>query len=173
MLNIIFPLTGLILINILGLNLFYSYYSNVNKQNNDLSINNIFIFIIFFFNSINWNIFALWYNDLWIFLAGLCMPIGSILCIMLLYNTLTKIKKRIVEIIFFISYLYIILYIILISFVPLSINIKNSIVNYSLLFNIFNCLTPLSSFIEIILFVYYNFCIFIIPINTKNIENSI
>lgn len=164
MFNIIFPIGGLILINCLGLNLFYSYYINVDKQSDaldsqplillensiELTINNIFIFITFFFNSINWTIFALWYNDLWIFLGGLCMPIGSILCVMLLYTTLNKFQKRKVEIIFILGYLYLLIYIILINYVPINIDIKNLIVNYSLLFNIFYFISPLSSFIEII-----------------------
>jgi uncharacterized protein with PQ loop repeat len=148
--NIFFPVGGLVLINILGFNLFYSYYSNINKQNNELTINNIFIFIVFFFNSINWMMYGLFKNNLWIFLAGICMPIGSILCIMLLYNTLTNIKKRILEIIFFLAYLYILVYIIIINFAPLDTNIKNLIINYSLLFNIFYFITPLLSFITII-----------------------
>lgn len=162
--SIIFPIGGVILINFLGLNLFYSYYINVDKQSDsldsqplillenstELTINNIFIFITFFFNSINWTIFALWYNDLWIFLGGLCMPIGSILCVMLLYTTLNKLQKRKVEIIFILAYLYLLTYIILINYVPINIDTKNLIVNYSLLFNIFYFISPLSSFIEIV-----------------------
>jgi solute carrier family 50 protein (sugar transporter) len=148
MANIIFPIFGLILVNGLGLNLFYSYYNNVYST--ELTINNIFIFITFFFNSINWSIFALWYNDLWIFLGGICMPIGSILCIMLLYTTLNQNQKRKVELSFILGYFYILLYVILINYVPLSIDTKNYIVNYSLLFNIFYFISPLSSILSII-----------------------
>jgi uncharacterized protein with PQ loop repeat len=156
----LFPIFGLILVNFLGLNLFYSYYTNVDKQtdaqpliqieNTELTINNIFIFITFFFNSINWSIFALYYNDLWIFLGGVTIPIGSILCIMLLYTTINKIQKRRVEIAFILGYLYILTYIILISYIPINIETKTLIANYSLLFNIFYFVSPLSSFIEII-----------------------
>lgn len=150
MYNLIFPISGLLLVNFLGLNLFNTYYQNVDKLPEEIIELNIFIFTIFFFNSINWMIFSLWYNDLWIFLGGICMPIGSILCVLLLYNTLSKINKRYIEAIFIFAYIYILLYVIIINYIPIDIDIKNTIVNYSLLFNIFYFITPLSSIITII-----------------------
>jgi uncharacterized protein with PQ loop repeat len=150
MYSLIFPISGLLLVNFLGLNLFNTYYQNVDKLPEEICELNIFIFTIFFFNSMNWIIFSLYYNDLWIFLAGVTMPIGSILCILLLYNTISKINKRYIELIFIFAYIYILSLVIIINYTPISIDVKNSIVNYSLLFNIFSFITPLSTIITII-----------------------
>jgi uncharacterized protein with PQ loop repeat len=151
MYDIIFPVGGLVFVNILGINLFYSYYTNVNKNPNELTIDNINMFIIFFYNSINWSIFAIWNNDLWIFLAGVFMPIGSILCVLILYGTLQPQKKNEVFCIFVSLYIYLLAYIVLICYTPLHENVKNTIVNYSLLFfNMCNLMAPLTSAINII-----------------------
>lgn len=150
MYDIIFASCGLILSNLLGLNLFYTYIKNIKNENKDEVTNNILIFTILFYNSINWIIYSLWFNNLYFFLGTLSVPLGSLMCIITCYDALSIEKKYHFTIIFTFFHVLLITYILLLQFVNLNIDIKNSIVNYSLGLNIIVSLIPLTSIIIII-----------------------
>lgn len=150
MYEIIFASCGIILSNVLGLNLLYTYIQNINKEKEENIEYNILIFTILFYNSIDWIVYSLWFNNLFLFIGSLIVPIGSLMCIVIFYNFLSIEKKKIFTIIAILLYIFLIIYILLLQFINIDVNIKNSIVNYSLIFNIVASIMPLTSIITII-----------------------
>jgi hypothetical protein len=144
MYEIIFASFGLFFSNCLGLNLFYTIHQNVIKDCNFL------IFIILFYNSINWIFYSIWFNDLYIFLGSIFVPIGSFSCMINSFHHLSHEQKKIFAIIFCIFYILFIVYIALLRFSNLENNLKNYIVNYSLILNVIASIMPLTSIVSII-----------------------
>lgn len=144
MYEIIFASFGLVFTNCLGLNLFYTIYQ---KATNDC---NVLIFIILFYNSLNWIIYSIWFNDLFLFLASIFVPVGSFSCMVISYHDLSDEKKAKFVIVYITFYIFIILYIALLRFSNLEENVKNSIVNYSLILNMIASIMPLTSISSII-----------------------
>jgi uncharacterized protein with PQ loop repeat len=150
MYELIFASCGLILSNLLGLNLLYTYIKNIHKEDEDKITSNILIFTILFYNSINWIIYSFWFNNLFLFLGSLCVPLGSFLCIITSYDILSTEKKIYFTIITIIFYILLIVYVLILKFTNINENIKDNIVNYSLCLNIFVSIMPLSSILIII-----------------------
>jgi uncharacterized protein with PQ loop repeat len=150
MYELIFASCGLILSNLLGLNLLYTYIKNINKESGDKITSNILIFTILFYNSINWIIYSFWFNNLFLFLGSLCVPLGSFLCITTSYDILSTEKKIYFTIITIIFYILLIVYVLILKFTNINENIKDNIVNYSLGLNIIVSVMPLSSILIII-----------------------
>ena len=145
--ELVYPIIGIIITNILGGNLIYTYYKN--KDLLDKEKQNINIFAIIFFNSINWAIYSIWFNYLFIFLGSILILIGSFLCITIYYEETHN--KKLFELIVFLYYIYLIIYISILCFSNIDINIKNTIVNYSLISNFFYFIAPYTNIYNIII----------------------
>jgi uncharacterized protein with PQ loop repeat len=150
MYELIFASCGLILSNLLGLNLLYTYIKNIENENEDRITSNILIFTILFYNSINWIIYSFWFNNLFLFLGSICVPLGSFMCISTFYSILSIEKKIYFTIITIIFYILLIVYVLILKFTNIDKNIKDNIVNYSLVLNIIVSIMPLSSILIII-----------------------
>jgi hypothetical protein len=144
MYEIIFASFGLAFSNCLGLNLFYTIHMDLVKDSNFL------IFIILFYNSINWIIYSVWFNNLYLLLASIFVPFGSFSCMIISFHHLSHLQKNIFAITSSILYIFFIIYIALLRFSNLEHYVKNYIVDYSLIFNVIASIMPLTSIVSII-----------------------
>jgi len=101
--NEIYPIIGVILTNLLGANIIYTYYENriVEKQEY-----NEYLFYILFFNSLCWLLYAIITIDIYIFLSVILSLIGSFGFILNLYNKINKKKLIYIETICTLYFIY-------------------------------------------------------------------
>jgi hypothetical protein len=124
--------------------------SVVTVENNQSVEPNIYIFMVLFFNSVNWSVYAIWYDYQYIFLSDICSQIGSGLCIQVFSDNLTKTQKMRFSLVYAFFYAYFFMYILILKFGDFDVEIKNTIVNYSLTMNLLLFCIPLSNFAEIV-----------------------
>lgn len=103
----IIPIAGIILSNIFGINLIYTF--NQNKEEYPVKEYNKLLFPILFINNINWFLFGILYEDLYITLSCLIGTFGTFLTTMLFYKYSDIYTMRLIEIILNIFMLYVIL----------------------------------------------------------------
>ena len=101
--NEIFPIIGVILTNLLGINIIYTYYENRNIEKKEY---NEYLFYILFFNSLCWLLYAIITIDIYIFLSVILSLIGSFGFIQNLYNKINKKKLIYIEIICILYFIY-------------------------------------------------------------------
>ncbi len=101
--NEIFPIIGVILTNLLGANIIYTYYENRNIEKQEY---NEYLFYILFFNSLCWLLYSIITIDIYIFLSVILSLIGSFGFIQNLYNKINKKKLIHIEIICIIYFIY-------------------------------------------------------------------
>jgi solute carrier family 50 protein (sugar transporter) len=111
MLTIIFPIIGVILTNLIGLNILKTYIDNrlqIKKEYNEV------LFYIVFFNSISWLFYGIFIKNIFITLSTTCSLISSFFLIQLLYKNMKFEKIIYIESIssFFIIYFFLLLIII-------------------------------------------------------------
>lgn len=111
MLTIIFPIIGVILTNLIGLNILKTYIDNrlqIKKEYNEV------LFYIVFFNSISWLFYGIFIKNIFITLSTPCSLISSFFFIQLLYKNIKYEKIIYIELIssFFIIYFFLLLIII-------------------------------------------------------------
>jgi len=122
MLFIIFPILGVVLTNLLGINILKSYIDNrllFGKEYNEL------LFYITFFNCISWLIYGIIKNDLYVFLSVICSLISCFLFIQLLYKNMNSEKLFYIEIFSSIFIIYFMSLTIVINFIP---NLSNNLI---------------------------------------------
>jgi solute carrier family 50 protein (sugar transporter) len=108
---LIFPILGVILTNLIGIELLYTYYRNrivLIKNYNEV------LFITIFFNSINWAIYGVVTKNIFVFSCNISSIISCFGFIQILYKHLEPTKLKYIECLtlVFISYDLIIIYII-------------------------------------------------------------
>jgi hypothetical protein len=140
--GIIFSILIIILINSLVLNQLHLYSKCITKENIEYSI---LILTILLYNSVNWIMYSIWYQNMWLCLACLSIPLGSLMFIIPIYDSLTYMGKKIFQIVSGTFNIYLVIYIFLLNFSDIDTNTKTSIVNYSLLINMFTLVIPLAS----------------------------
>ena len=72
--NEIFPIIGVILTNLLGANIIYTYYENRNIEKQEY---NEYLFYILFFNSLCWLLYSIIIIDIYIFFSVILSLLGS------------------------------------------------------------------------------------------------
>jgi hypothetical protein len=140
------PIAGILLSNIFGLNLIYTF--TINRNGLDSRDYNEVLFPVLFINNINWFIYGILYHDLYISLSCLCGTYGTFLTSILFYKyskreilnnhvfscILETYNLLIIEIIFIVFLTYIISIIYLSIFINVNADIILAIVNNSTLF---------------------------------------
>ena len=111
MLTIIFPIIGVILTNLIGLNILKTYIDNrlqIKKEYNEV------LFYIIFFNSISWLFYGIVLKNIYITLSTSCSLISSFFLIQLLYKNMKFERIIYIEAIssFFVIYFFLLLIII-------------------------------------------------------------
>ena len=101
--NDIYPIIGVILTNLLGLNILYTYYNNRIIEKNQY---NEYLFYIIFFNNLNWLLYSIITIDIYIFFSIILSLIGSFGFIQILYNKINKDKLIYIEIICILYFIY-------------------------------------------------------------------
>jgi uncharacterized protein with PQ loop repeat len=147
---IIYPICGIILSDFLGFNLMITHIKNINREDDRKLEYNILIFTVLFFSSINWIIYSLWFNNILIFMGSIIVPIGSSLCNIGFYNLLSVEKKQTFTVIYTVFYLFVVVYVAILKFSPISNEIKDMMVNYSLTINVLSCIAPLTPLIDMV-----------------------
>jgi solute carrier family 50 protein (sugar transporter) len=143
--NEIFPIIGVILTNLLGVNILYTYYENriVEKQEY-----NEYLFYILFFNSLCWLLYAIITIDSYIFFSVILSLIGSFGFIQILYNKINKKKLIYIEIICTLYFIYFMTIIYFLNFT--NYNVKMIIGIVSMLTSITTNISPLLVIKEVI-----------------------
>lgn len=142
MLFIIFPILGVVLTNLLGINILKSYIDNrllFVKEYNEL------LFYITFFNCFSWLIYGIIRNDIYIFLSVICSLISCFLFIQLLYKNMNSKKLFYIEIVSSAFIIYFMSLTIVINFIPnLSSNLIENIVGITtIITSIMNNFSPM------------------------------
>lgn len=122
MLFIIFPILGVVLTNLLGINILKSYIDNrllFRREYNEL------LFYITFFNCFSWLIYGIIRNDLYIFLSVICSLISCFLFIQLLYKNMNSEKLFYIEIFSSVFIIYFMSLTLIINFIP---NLSNNLI---------------------------------------------
>jgi solute carrier family 50 protein (sugar transporter) len=138
MFYIAFPIIGVILNNLYGINIIYSY---INNRNNLINEYNEILFSITFFNALNWSLYGILVKDIFLFICNFASIIGSFGFIQILYKYIKADKLIYIEIIslFFLTYFLIMLYLINfvknISFMIITNIVGNSVTISSILTN--------------------------------------
>jgi hypothetical protein len=140
--GIIFSIFMIILTNYAVLDQLHVYSKCITKENTEYSI---LIFTILLYNSVNWIMYSIWYQNIWLCLACFSIPLGSLMCIIPIYDLSTYVGKRIFQIVSGTFSIYLAVYIFLLNFSDIDTNTKSSIVNCSLLINMFTLVIPLGS----------------------------
>jgi len=110
----IFPIIGVILTNFFGLNILYSYVinrTNLIKEYNQL------LFTIIFFNCVNWILYSIIINDIFLYTCNICSLISSFGFIQILYKYIDISKLIYIELLSLLFILYFLIMIYLINFV--------------------------------------------------------
>jgi hypothetical protein len=143
--NEIFPIIGVILTNLLGVNIIYTYYENriVEKQEY-----NEYLFYILFFNSLCWLLYAIITIDIYIFLSVILSLIGSFAFILNLYNKINKKKLIYIETICVLYFIYFMTIIYFLNFT--NYNLKMIIGIIAILTSISTNISPLLVIKEVI-----------------------
>lgn len=110
MLYIFFPITGVLLTNLLGINICKSYYDNRISKKKDY---NEILFLISFFNCISWLFYSIVNKDIFIFTSIITSLISTFLFMQILYKRIVIEKLIYIEMIsiFYIIYFLILLFI--------------------------------------------------------------
>jgi len=122
MLFIIFPILGVVLTNLLGINILKSYIDNrllFGKEYNEL------LFYITFFNCFSWLIYGIIRNDIYVFLSVICSLISCFLFIQLLYKNMNSEKLFYIEIFSSVFIIYFMSLTLVINFIP---NLSNNLI---------------------------------------------
>jgi uncharacterized protein with PQ loop repeat len=141
----IFPIIGVILTNLLGANIIYTYYENRNIEKQEY---NEYLFYILFFNSLCWLLYSIITIDIYIFLSVILSLLGSFGFIQILYNKINEMKKIYIEIICTLYFIYFMSIIYFINFTKY--NVKMIIGIVAMLTSISTNISPLLVIKEVI-----------------------
>ncbi len=136
--NYIFPIIGVILTNLLGANIIYTYYENRNIEKQKY---NEYLFYILFFNSLCWLLYSIITIDIYIFFSVILSLIGSFGFIQILYNKINEREKIYIEIICTLYFIYFMSIIYFINFTKY--NVKMIIGIVAMLTSISTNISPL------------------------------
>jgi len=125
MLEIIFPVLGVILTNIFGLNIFKSYLDNREKL---IQNYNEMLFYVILLNITCWLLYSILIKDIFIFLSCILTLISSFGFIHIMYKYIKLEKLIYIEIISLIGLIYFIIIIYLITFTNIESYIIEKIV---------------------------------------------
>jgi len=131
MLELIFPVLGVILTNIFGLNIFKSYLDNREKLVQNY---NEILFYVIFNNMLCWLLYSILIKDIFIFLSCILTFISSFGFINIMYKYIKLEKLIYIEIISLIGLLYFIIIIYLVNFTNIKSYIIKKIVGYTCMF---------------------------------------
>ena len=118
------PIIGVILTNLFGLNIIYSYFCN---RINLIKDYNEILFTIGFFNALNWVLYSIVVKDIFLYTCNIFSIIGSFGFIQILYKHIQIPKLIYIELISFFFILYFLILLYLINFQK---NIPNNIIIY-------------------------------------------
>jgi hypothetical protein len=131
MLEITFPIFGVILTNIFGLNIFKSYLDNRKKL---IQNYNEILFYVIFNNMLCWLLYSILIKDIFIFLSCILTLISSFGFISIMYKYIKLEKLIYIEIISLIGLIYFIIIIYLINFTNIKSYIIEKIVGITCIF---------------------------------------
>lgn len=154
MLKLVFPILGVILTNIFGLNVLKSYLDNREKI---IQNYNEILFYVIFINITCWLLYSTLVKDLYIYLSCILTLIFSFGFILIMYKYIKLEKLIYIEILSFISLIYFIIIIYLINFTEIKLDLIEKIVGVTCI------VTDISSNFSPILIVYQ-------VVKTKNTE---
>jgi len=143
--NEIFPIIGVILTNLLGANIIYTYYENRNIEKQEY---NEYLFYILFFNSLCWLLYSIITIDIYIFFSVILSLLGSFGFIQILYNKINEMKKIYIEIICTLYFIYFMSIIYFINFT--NYNVKMIVGIVAILTSISTNISPLLVIKEVI-----------------------
>lgn len=143
--NYIFPIIGVILTNLLGTNIIYTYYENRNIEKQEY---NEYLFYIIFLNSLCWLLYAIITIDIYIFLSVILSLIGSFGFIQNLYNKINKKKLIYIEIVCTLYFIYFMTIIYFLNFT--NYNVKMIIGIVAMITSISTNISPLLVIKEVI-----------------------
>jgi solute carrier family 50 protein (sugar transporter) len=126
---VIFPIIGVILSNLFGLNIAYSYYINRTTL---LQEYNEILFTIIFFNALNWSLYGIISKNIFLYTCNICSIISSFGFNNILYKYIDIKKVKYIEMISLIGILYLLTMTFIINFIvndnnKLIINICGSV----------------------------------------------
>ena len=128
MLELIFPILGVVLTNIFGLNILRSYLINREKLINEY---NEILFYIIIFNVYFWLFYSIVIKDIFIFLSCISSIISSFGFIQIMYKHIKPEKLIYIESISIICLLYLLTIIFLLNFTSISLYKVQQIVGIS------------------------------------------
>ena len=131
MLELIFPILGVVLTNIFGLNILKSYLDNREKLVQNY---NEILFYVIFNNMSCWLLYSILIKDIFIFLSCILTFISSFGFINIIYKYIKVEKLIYIEIISLIGLIYFIIIIYLVNFTNIKLYIIKKIVGYTCMF---------------------------------------
>jgi len=99
----VFSIIGVVLTNLFGLNIGYSYY--INRTTLIQEYNEV-LFTIIFFNALNWSLYAIVSKNIFLYTCNICSIISSFGFNKILYKYIDLKKVKYIEIISLIGILY-------------------------------------------------------------------
>lgn len=111
---LIFPIIGVILTNLFGINIGYSYY--INRTNLIQEYNEI-LFTVVFFNALNWALYGIVSQNIFIYTCNIFSIISSFGFIQIMYKNIDFKKLKYIELISLICILYLLTMIFVINFI--------------------------------------------------------
>lgn len=147
MLNLIFPIVGVILSNLFGFNICKTYIENRLVQQKEY---NEPLFNIIFYNSISWGFYGIIFNDIFVYLSVLSTLLFSYLFIQNLYKNLKIEKLFLFELTNCIFITYFLFLVFLFNFSQYSFIVKIIIGYTSIITTIITNISPLLIIREVI-----------------------
>ena len=149
MLEIVFPILGVILTNFFGLNIFKSYLDNREKL---LQNYNGILFYGIIINITYWLLYSTLIKDIFIFLSCILTLIFSFGFIHIIYKHINFEKLIYIEILSLLGLLYLITIIFLLNFTNIKLNIIVKIVGFTCIFtDICSNIAPLLIIYQVII----------------------